>query len=148
VSAWQLARVPGKRVLVESDDSDFAKFVGLLLKWIPADLVVLYTAFIKALVDDPTDDPNVYLTIIFGVSAPIVVLLLAANSDHGARGWTLALRTILVVPAFALWTLTVPNSGWDQIDKIAAHPTWVAGLAAFGAFLFSLLAEFIERRVT
>jgi hypothetical protein len=146
MSVWALSRVPQGRAIVEADDNDLARFVGLVLKWIPADLAVIYTAFIKALVDDPKDDPNIWLTVIFITLSPIVLALLAATSDHGAGGKTLAIRAFLSIPAFAIWSLTVPNSGWDQIDRIAKHPAWVAGFAALGGFLFSLIAELVERR--
>lgn len=147
MSVWALARVPPKRAIVEADDSDLAKFVGRVLKWIPADLAVLYTAFIKALVDSPKDDPNIWLTVIFTLLAPITLVLLALNSTNGARGKVLAVRAVLSVPAFVIWSLTVPNSGWDQIERIANHPAWVAGLAGLAGFLFSQIAELIENRL-
>jgi len=149
MSVWTLSRVPAGRSLVEqTPDSPLAKFVGKVLKWVPADVAVLYTAFIKALVDDPKDDPNIWLTIIFVVLTPIFVVLLAASSPNGARGRLLLTRAMLSIPAFAIWSIAVPNSGWDQIKWFADHPAWVVGFAGVGGLLFSLGADLIEGSVT
>ncbi len=149
MSVWALSRVPGGHSLVEDEaaDSGLARFVGKVLKWVPADVAVLYAAFIKALVDDPNDGPNVVLTIIFIGLTPFILVLLAATSPKGARGKLLVTRAILSMPAFVIWSLAVPNSGWDQISWIGDNPAWTAGFAGVAGFVFSLIAELVEKAV-
>lgn len=148
MAIWTLGRVPAGEVVVEAQSSTLEKFVGKVLKWVPADLAVIYTGFIKALVDSPDDDPNVRLTVVFIVLAPIAVLLVSFSSgDRGVKGRALAARVVLAAPALAIWSGTVPNSGWDQIEWVAENPAWTVGIAAVAGFFFSLIADGIESRV-
>jgi hypothetical protein len=148
MAAWTLARVPADQSVVEPGSSQAEKFVGKVLKWVPADLVVIYTGLIKAVVDDANDTSNYWVTAGFVVAAPVTVLLLAfASGPRGIGGSKLWVRAILSMPAAAIWSATVPNSGWDEIQWVTQHLALTAGLAGAAGFFFSLIADGIEQRI-
>jgi hypothetical protein len=42
--------------------------------------------------------------------------------------------------AFVIWSATVPNSGWQDVDVIADNPQWTVAVCGVFAFLFALFA--------
>lgn len=50
-------------------------------------------------------------------------------------------RAILAVVAFLIWSLTVPASGWHQLEAVAKNPGWVALIATLVGLFFGVLAE-------
>jgi hypothetical protein len=144
---FYLARAPygPARLAAEVNDTLAAKFIGKIVKWIPADWMVIYTGIVKG-VDDSASAWNLWATIAFTVLAPIIVLLLAFASGTGASP-VLWLRAALAAPAFLIWSAIVPNSVWEQVGLIGEKPALAAGIVAAIGFVFSLVADGLEKRV-
>jgi hypothetical protein len=120
-------------------------FIGTPIKWIPAEVVTLFTASIAAFVT-VQDDPAWPLFIIFIVLTPIAVIG-GAFAQSGLSGVTqkVLLAAVLSVPAFAIWSFVVPNSGWEDIDWVADNPVWTTVIAAVAGYIYSLFAEGVTR---
>jgi molecular chaperone DnaK (HSP70) len=146
MTAFGVGRGAGEAELgVAAPDQPLLTYVGKVLTWIPADAVVVYTAAVKALVDDPDDDPHWWLAgVCAGIAVILVVIGRLSKGFRGALTWKLAVHVVLVVIAFAIWSPTVPDSGWDEFGFIADNPGWTIVVCALAGLLFAALADQIK----
>jgi hypothetical protein len=132
-----------------------APTVDTLVSWIPGEVIAAYMALVLAL---QPNNPS-------GVTAPtskwwLVGAIVAsgaftflggfAKSPNlvGRKQWLeLFVRVGLSAIAFALWSLVLPGSWWQSIDKIANNAAAVAVIAGIGAAAFGLLAQGIVNRL-
>src|SRR5688572_12920165 len=88
MSAWSLGReaVLERRLGISKEPDDpLLTYVGRVLTWIPADVVVIFAAAITALIDDPMDDPSTWLIVGGVILTPIAVILGAFSTQ--TEGW-------------------------------------------------------------
>lgn len=137
---------PATITSVEEAESKMKDFAGKVLQWIPGELVVFYGALTTIIVqnesDTAADTGMVLLTVAAVLLAPAIVAL-GTFSNTSEPGWftrRVALRCGLATIAFAIWSLTIPNSGWNHIDWIADNPAPTAAIAGFLGLLFSMFA--------
>lgn len=50
------------------------------------------------------------------------------------------LKATLAPIAFLIWSATVPNSGWQDVEAIADNPQWTVAVCGVLAFVFALFA--------
>lgn len=151
----EVARLPAEETPEEKKARDkLAEYAGKVLPWIPGEVVVLYGALITLFVqnkpEDVGDTSSVVLTIGGALFAGGFVLLAAfANtSDASWRSKPLLGRAGLATVAFAIWSLTVPNSGWNTINCIAENPVETAAIAGVVGLIFSFVATGIDNRLS
>jgi hypothetical protein len=127
---------------------------GKVLAWIPGEVIVLYGALITLFVqNDPEKAGNattIILTVL-GVIAAGGFVYLAAWSSTKTKQWVtkrIRGRAILASIAFLIWSLTVPNSGWNEIGWIADNPAAMAGIAGAFGLVFSFIATGFDNRFT
>jgi hypothetical protein len=118
-------RVPPAADAPEGDN--LLTIVGRILKWIPADVIVLFTAAITALVDEPKDAAGKWL--IFGgvVMSSLFVVGGAWAERTSGQPWLTKkakVRAAVAPVAFLIWSPTVPDSGWQELKVV---PTTLAG---------------------
>jgi hypothetical protein len=123
-----------------------APTVDKLLAWLPGDVIAAYMAIVLALQEGTTVEPTDGVWLIGAIAAAGVVTFLAGFTNPLAldRGdWReLALKSVVLSPiAFALWSLVLPGSWWQSIDRIADNAGVVAIVAGLGAAAFGLLAQ-------
>lgn len=102
----------------------------------------LYVAGVTAL---GANDPQVWLLIVAIVLAPVVVVLGSLGMPAAQQPSNIPGRAVLATLATVIWTLTVPGSGWHEIDKIAENPKTVAVIAAIAGLVFGLIADLIVK---
>lgn len=142
MSAWSIgaervrAGVLGRKPTAE-------EFVGRLTRWIPGDVLVLFASAINWVSAEPKP-PSRSLLIVFLLATPIVVLL-GAYSKRGVvpYDWVNAL---LATFAFAIWSISIPRSGWQAWPLFSSNPGWVTLASALGGLVFGLIASGIELR--
>jgi hypothetical protein len=114
-----------------------------LTKWIPGEVIVLYAAAVTAFGAETHAEPSIALLIVAGVLTPVIVVLFAYSRGTVKRKtWLTALFAAI---AFAIWSLSVPFSGWQSWDLVQDNQLAVALVAAVSALLFGLLAEGLIR---
>jgi hypothetical protein len=127
------------------DGSKLQTFIGTPVKWIPAEVVTLFTASIAAFVT-AQQDPAWGLFAGFLILTPIAVVF-GAFAQSGPSGVTqkVLVAAALSIPAFAIWSFVVPSSGWEDINWIADHPVYTTVIAAAAGYLYSLFAEGVTK---
>ena len=139
MSAWRMGR-EGRSPYLEGGDRGFKTYIDKLTKWIPGDVLALYVAGITALKgSSPTSEPSAALLVAFAVLTPVVILLGGWRSDPPITN--LPARAGLGTGAFLAWSLTLPFSGWQQLNFIAANAAGVAIVAAVVGLLYGLVAD-------
>ena len=141
MSAWGLGAIPQRPELM--GDKVASEMVGRVVRWIPGDIIVLFAAAINWISAEPAR-PNMTLLVVFVALTPVVVLL-AAFATRGLARFDYV-KAVLATLAFAIWSLSVPRSGWHQLDLVAQNPGWVTLASALGGLMFGLFASGIERR--
>ena len=125
---------------------------GKVLAWIPGEVVVIYGALITLFVGSDSEtlgaSGSIILTLLGFVLAGGLVVLAAWSSTSGPGWMTQRIkgRAALACAAFVIWSLTVPDSGWQEIDWIADHPAETAALAGVIGLIFSLIATGADNR--
>jgi hypothetical protein len=133
--------MPGKAYLL--GDKPASEIVGRMVRWIPGDIVVLFAAAINWVSAEP-EKPSMKLLILFIAATPIIVVLAAFASRAVARFDFV--KAALAAIAFTIWSLSVPRSGWHELELVAQNPGWVTLVSALGGLAFALFASGIERR--
>ena len=140
MSAWAIGRTNGQGTLAGGQGLTLKSFVDKTIKWIPADVIALYTLGITALkTQHPDPNPSVALLIGALVLAPILVIL-GAVSARSLNSSDYVLAALSVV-AFAIWSLAIPDSGWHRIDWVVANPGYIAVISAVAGLLFGIIAD-------
>lgn len=151
MSAWQLGRegaTPRFAAFDAETDTPLQTFVGRVLTWIPLDVVAIYAAAITALTDEPNDSVSKWL-IVGGVSLALVAVPLGAFATKTSEWFTkkVKVRMALAPIAFLIWSPTVPDSGWNNVKFVVDNPAWTVVICAVAGYLFSLIAQGLDKRV-
>jgi hypothetical protein len=120
-------------------------WVDKITKWIPGDALALYVAAVTAFGAKTGAQPS-WLLLICGVVLTGVLVPLSAFANKGGISSATVLPAILAAIAFAIWSLTVPFSGWQRWSLVHENQAAVAIVAAVIALLFGLLAEGLTKR--
>lgn len=118
--------------------------IDRLTKWIPGDVLALYVAAVTAFATDGAK-PSLALLVAFVVLTPSFVLG-AAFAGAGKLYRGVVLPAVLATVAFAIWTLSVPFSGWQRWSAVSDNRTAVAIVAAVAGVLFGYVAEGFTKR--
>ena len=149
MSAWALGRESHPRFTVEETPREtLLTYAGRVLQWIPADVVVLFTAAAMALVDEPKDAAGKWLIIAGVIASALFVIGGAWTQRTPGQPWytnKAKLRTALAPVAFLIWSPTVPDSGWSDLKMVADNPAWTVIICAIAGTLFALFVGGLER---
>lgn len=107
--------------------------LGALVKWLPAEIVAGYAAVVVAMQPEVIEgaaaqppDVSWEAWLIALAATPVLVLVAAMVAKTTER---LAARAILSIPAFALWSATIPHSVWEKWDSFEeSRPLFLFGL--------------------
>lgn len=112
-----------------------------LTKWIPGDTLALYVPFVTFLAT-----PSVALLIVMILATPLFVLgaAFATGGKFTKRVWVSA---VLGMVAFAIWSVSVPQSGWQRWPVVVANQALFAFGGAILGSLFGYAAEGIVKRL-
>jgi len=110
-----------------------------LTKWIPGDTLALYAPCITFLATDDAT-PSVLLLVVMIVATPLFVIgaAFATGGKFTKQVWVSA---GLGAVAFAIWSMSVPLSGWQRWPLVANHEAGFAIGAAIAGIFFGYLAE-------
>jgi hypothetical protein len=114
------------------------EYLGVLIKWIPSEIIAVYGAVVatqvaSALANGTTVKPDWSLWWIMLAATPIYVVVVAFATQSQANVFA---KAVISVPAFALWTATVPGSIWGAFE-------WFQKTNGVGFVLVALLAGLI-----
>ena len=139
MSAWQIGAGTDHVAGVRETDDKLKRYIDKITVWIPGDVVVIYVAGVTALLSQSTQ-PNVVWLVVMAIVTLVYVPIAAwvARKQITGAVWG---RALLAVVAFLIWSLTVPRSGWHELEAVAKNPGWVALIAAVVGLFFGLLAE-------
>ncbi|WP_345799902.1 hypothetical protein AAIB33_10440 [Microbacterium sp. AZCO] len=142
MSAWGVGYRSGEVRPLSDDPNKLGGFVNRVVEWIPADVVALYAAAVTAL-QGSKSNPSFGWLIVFLIATPIISWLgvLAARKPFT---WKALAAGLLAAAAFAIWSASVPFSGWWEIPAIAANPVAVAISCALGGAVFGLVASVVD----
>lgn len=139
MSVWRIgAGTDGIAVAREAGNS-LKRYIDKITVWIPGDVVVIYVAGVTAILSQSTE-PNVLWLVVMAVVTLVYVPFAAWVTRKQITGAVWG-RAILAVVAFLIWSLTVPASGWHQLEAVAKNPGWVALIATLVGLFFGVLAE-------
>lgn len=103
----------GARPTVATTENPALAFIGRFTKWIPGDVIALYAATVALMQPalDSGEDPVISFPawLIALVATPLVVYAIGL----AAKTSKLWLRAFFSIPAFAIWSSTVPHSAWQ-----------------------------------
>jgi hypothetical protein len=125
---------------------------GKVLAWIPGEVVVIYGALITLFIGSESESLGSSTSIILTAAGIILaggLVVLAAWSSTSGPGWLtkrIKGRAALACIAFVIWSLTVPDSGWQELGWIADHPAETAAIAGVIGLIFSLIATGADNR--
>jgi hypothetical protein len=127
------------------DSSPITAAIDRLTRWIPGDVLAIYVAGVTALTS-PGGKPSVAFLVAMVVATFLVVVLGAFSTGEPikARTWAAAALGGL---AFAIWTLSVPMSGWNRLSIVADNKDAVAITAAVVGLLFGYFADGVMVRI-
>ena len=144
MSAWGVGRSQSGLSGLSDGNTGIKAFVDRVVKWIPADALAVYTVGITALsANDPDPNPSLAWLIVVGALAFALVLLGAAATRRTLVTKDFGLA-IMALVAFAIWSLAVPNSGWQEIAWVEDNPGYVAAASAVLGILFGAVANIVE----
>lgn len=119
--------------------------IDRLTKWIPGDALALYVAAVTVFTAPHGAKPSVILLIVFVLlCAGIVVGSSFASTGEIPR--SVVLPAVLASMAFAIWSLSVPLSGWHRWIFVSNNQAAVAVIAAIAGLLFGFLADGFTKR--
>jgi hypothetical protein len=94
--------------------------LGALVKWLPAEVVAGYAATVTIMQPDQVEGavpkpPSVSWAawLVAFVATPIIVLFAAGAAGNLNK---IVQRVVLSMPAFVLWSASVPYSAWNKVD--------------------------------
>jgi hypothetical protein len=145
MSMWQIARESsdGELFVPEADtDTGLSEYTDRILKWIPGDVLALYATGVTTI-----GKPSWWWLIVAIVLSPALVLLVPfTSSGHLDLSRPVTTNAALGLVATLLWTLTIPNSGWQNIAGVSKNASTVALVVAVVGLLFSAVAEGFSQR--
>jgi hypothetical protein len=137
MSAWSLGRRQGSSNL--AGGNTLKTYVDHVVQWIPADVIAIFTLGITALKSQhPDPNPSWAWLVIAAVLSPLMVVL--GSLGTGAAALKITKLAVLAIPAFGIWSLAIPDSGWYAIDWVKSNPGWVAALSAVAGLVFAPIA--------
>jgi hypothetical protein len=117
-----------------------------LVKWIPGDVIALYGAAVTVFTVSSESKPSL---ILLGIAVVLSGLFVVAAAF--AKAGTLAKGDLpgaaITAGAFAIWSITIPSSGWQQITWVSDHQAAAALIAAVVAAFYCFLAEGMTKRL-
>lgn len=148
MSAWELGRQSGTRYAADAPQSnDLLTIVGRILQWIPADVIVLFTAAITALVDEPKDAAGKWLIVGGVVMSSLFVIGGAWSERTSGQTWLTKkakVRAAVAPVAFLIWSPTVPDSGWQELKIVSDNPAWTVIVCAVAGALLAMFLSGLE----
>jgi hypothetical protein len=142
MSAWSIGADRAEVQKMGRGGDSTSEIIGRVARWIPGDILVLYAGAINSVSAEPAP-PSVRLLVVFFIATPVVVLL-GAFAKHKVARFDFA-KAALAMLAFAIWSLSIPRSGWHQWSLVSDNPAWVTIVSVLGGLMFGLLASGIER---
>lgn len=153
MSAWGLARQQQALQSLSGNDNgnddakrQLAGYIDRVVRWIPADVVAFYALVVTALRQGSTS-PNVPWLMIFAIGTPLIVILGAFSLGRPLL-WSDLCDAALSLPAFLIWSISIPESGWWKWSAVSNNPAVAAVAAGLCGLVFSLLAQGIEKRAS
>jgi hypothetical protein len=128
-----------------ADTGGLQQIFDRLIKWIPGDTLAIYVPAVTALGASNTE-PSLVLLIVMVVITPLFAIGAAFAVGDVTRRVVVA--AVLAGLAFAIWSMSVPMSGWQKWDTVANNSAGFAIGAAIAGVLFGYLAEGIMLRVS
>jgi hypothetical protein len=142
MSAWSIGADPVRVQKLNQDRDAASETIGRVTRWIPGDILVLFAGAINWVSAEP-EHPSVKLLVLFFLATPVVVLL-GAFAKRKLVGFDYV-KAALAMLAFAIWSLSIPRSGWHQWPLVNDNPGWVTTASALVGLIFGLLASGVER---
>ena len=139
MSAWRIGAGTGDVADAREADNSLKRYIDKITVWIPGDVVVIYVAGVSALFTQSIE-PNVVWVVVMAVVTLVYVPFAAWVTRKQITGAVWG-RALLAVVAFLIWSLTVPGSGWQELEAVAKNPGWVALIATLVGLFFGLFAE-------
>ena len=115
-----------------------------LTKWIPGDALAIYLPGVTLL--GASGKPSALFLIVMILLTPLLTLGFAF-SIGAPLGRRVPISATLAAVAFAIWSLSVPMSGWQSLDVVANNTGAVAVGAAICGILFGYVAEGVVKRL-
>jgi hypothetical protein len=139
MSAWRIGTGTDHAADARETGVNLKRYIDKITLWIPGDVLVIYVAGVTALLTQ-SNEPNVVWLVVMAVVTLVYVPIAAwvARKQITGAVWG---RALLAVVAFLIWSLTVPASGWQELEAVAKNPGWVALIATLAGLIFGLLAE-------
>lgn len=145
MSMWQIAlgTVDSDVFVPEADtDHGLREYTDRILKWIPGDVLALYATGVTTI-----GKPSWWWLVVAIVLSPALVLLVPfTTTGRLDLSRHVTTNALLGLGATLIWTLTIPNSGWQNIDGISKNAPTVALVVAVLGLLFSVIAEGFSQR--
>ena len=139
MSAWRIGAATGEVADAREAGNSLKRYIDMITVWIPGDVVVIYVAGVTGLLTQ-SNEPNVVWLVVMAVVTLVYVPFAAGVARKQITGavWS---RAILAVVAFLIWSLTVPGSGWHELEAVDRNPGWFALIATLVGLFFGVLAE-------
>jgi hypothetical protein len=139
MSAWRIGVGRDDVPVAREAGNSLKRYIDKITVWIPGDVLVIYVAGVTALLTQ-RNEPNVAWLVVMAVVTLVYVPIAAWVARKQITGAVLG-RALLAVVAFLIWSLTVPASGWQELEAVAQNPGWVALIATLVGLFFGVLAE-------
>ncbi len=145
MSMWQIARdtADGDVFVPEADTNNgLREYTDRILKWIPGDVLALYATGVTTI-----GKPSWWWLIVAILLSPAMLVLVPfTTTGHLVLSRPVTTNALLGFGATLIWTLTIPNSGWQNINGISRNAPTVALVVAVLGLLFSVIAEGFSQR--
>jgi hypothetical protein len=137
---------------VRSSEASAKDFTNRVSRWIPGDVLALFSAALVLFAQTETGEAvssatSVTLLIVFLLLTPAVVILGVWADGRAFRKGDFISAALSVV-AFAIWSLAIPDTGWERLSWVEDNRELVVVLAAAAGILFGLVATGAEKRLT
>src|SRR5262249_44084839 len=110
MSAWGIGRAGGMSTL--STTGGMSIYVDRVVKWIPADVIGIYTVGITTLrTQKPDPNPSVFWLSMAAALTIALVLMGAYKTNRALKRKDFA-RGFIAVISYGIWSLAIPDSGW------------------------------------
>jgi hypothetical protein len=151
VSVWRIA-VGAQAPAIRAEEAKtpiqhLLTALGALVRWLPAEVVAGYAAVVTAMQPEQVEGglaklPSVSWAawLVALVATPVLIFLLSKAAKNNAL---LGRRVGLSIPAFILWSASVPHSVWEKLDAFRENRPVFLFVLLLVTSAFTALAQWL-----
>jgi hypothetical protein len=119
---------------------------GALIKWLPAEIIAGYAATVALMQPEAgSSEPANISPLVWWIGLAATPVLVGLAGWVGDNFVKLPTKIVLSIPAFALWSASVPASAWNKIDAFQNSTPAFMFVILLVTIMFTAVAEKLSK---